>query len=220
MSQNWFIEIEPFSHPFTCMIVGPTQCGKTFFLKSVLDDYKSLIKPIPNKIFYCYNQWQPLFESFKLSIPSINFNEGIMDLTSINENDTNLVIFDDLMTECIKNEHIMNLFTVGSHHKNTSVFFITQNIFSKGKYSRDISLNSNYLILFNNPRDKLQLSILARQMYPGDVNFFIESFKDATKSPHGYLFLDLKQNTEEKNRVQTGILPLQKRILYTQSKII
>ncbi len=57
-------------------------------------------------------------------------------------------------------------------------------------------------------------------MYPGDVNFFIESFKDATKNPYGYLFLDLKQNTEEKNRVQTGILPLQKRILYTQSKII
>ncbi len=74
---------------------------------------------------------------------------------------------------------------------------------------RDISLNSNYLVLFRNPRDKLQLSILARQMYPGDTSFFMQSFDDATKNPHGYLFLDLKQETEERNRVQTGILPLQ-----------
>jgi len=51
----------------------------------------------------------------------------------------NLIIFDDLMSECINSNTIMNLFTVGSHHKNTSVFFITQNIFSKGKFARDIT---------------------------------------------------------------------------------
>jgi len=218
MSQNWFINEEPFSHPFTCMIVGPTQCGKTFFVKNVLENYQKLLTPIPNRIFYCYHQWQPLFESFKRDIPLIDFYEGIMDLSSLNENDTNLIIFDDLMANCIKNEEVMNLFTIGSHHKNTSVFFITQNIFSKGKYSRDISLNSNYLVLFRNPRDKLQLSILARQMYPGDTSFFMQSFDDATKNPHGYLFLDLKQETEERNRVQTGILPLQMRIIYTKLK--
>ena len=69
------------------------------------------------------------------------------------------------MSECINNEEIMNLFTVGTHHINTSVFFLTQNIFSKGKYSRDISLNTNYMILFKNPRDQQQFQILARQIY-------------------------------------------------------
>ncbi len=97
------------------------------------------------------------------------------------------------------------------------MFLLTQNIFSKGKYSRDISLNSNYLVLFRNPRDKLQLSILARQMYPGDTSFFMQSLDDATKNPHGYLF-HLKQETEERNRKQTGILPLQIRIIYTKLK--
>ena len=127
----------------------------------------------------------------------------------------NLIIFDDLMVECVKNEDIMNLFTVGSHHKNTSVFFITQNLFSKGKYAREISLNSNYLVMFKNPRDKLQLSILANQMYPNNKNFILESFADATFLPYGYLFFDLKQDTEERNRIQTGILPFQKRLFYT-----
>jgi hypothetical protein len=119
------------------------------------------------------------------------------------------------MVECVKNEDIMNLFTVGSHHKNTSVFFITQNLFSKGKYAREISLNSNYLVMFKNPRDKLQLSILANQMYPNNKNFILESFADATFLPYGYLFFDLKQDTEERNRIQTGILPFQKRLFYT-----
>ncbi len=65
MSQNWFINEEPFSHPFTCMIVGPTQCGKTFFAKNVLENYQKLLTPIPNRIFYCYHKWQPLFKVSK-----------------------------------------------------------------------------------------------------------------------------------------------------------
>ena len=74
------------------------------------------------------------------------------------------------MNQCNESEQVMNLFTVGSHHKNTSVFFLTQNIFSKGKFTRDISLNSNYLIIFKNPRDQLQFQILARQMFPNNTN--------------------------------------------------
>ena len=103
-----------------------------------------------------------------------------------------------------------------SHHKNTSVFFISQNIFSKGKFARDISLNTNYLIIFLNSRDQLQFQVLARQIFPTNTKFLIESFEDATKKPHGYLFLDLKQTTEFKNRIQSGILPNQLRVIYTQ----
>ena len=108
----------------------------------------------------------------------------------------------------------MNIFTVGSHHKNTSTFFITQNLFSQGKFARDISLNSNYMILFRNPRDQQQIQILSKQMLPQNSNFLIESFDDATKKPHGYLLIDLKQTTEERNRLQSGILPTQRRVIY------
>ena len=44
--------------------------------------------------------------------------------------------------------------------------------FCQGKFSRTISLNTNYLILFKNPRDNNQISVLARQMYPGNTKFF------------------------------------------------
>ena len=120
------------------------------------------------------------------------------------------------MTEVINDPEILNLFTVGTHHTNTSVFFLTQNIFSKGKFSRDLSLNTNYIINFKNPRDQLQFQVLARQIYGNKSKFLLESFRDATKNPYGYIFLDLKQETDYKNRVQTGILPYQKRVIYTQ----
>lgn len=212
---KWLIDSEIFLHPFTCIISGPTMCGKTFLLKEILINRHVLIKPSPDRIIFCYKAWQKSYEDFKNSIPGIEFNDGIIDMDSLNQNVNNLVIFDDLMSECIKSESVLNLFTVGSHHKNTGVFFITQNIFSKGKYARDISLNANYLIIFYNPRDQMQFNILARQMYPNNSKFLIESFNDATSKPHGYLFLDLKQSTQVKNRIQTGILPNQLRIIYT-----
>ena len=53
-------------------------------------------------------------------------------------------------------------------------------------------------------------------MFPQNYNYLIESFNDAIKKPHGYLFIDFKQKTEERNRIQTGILPTQKRIIYNK----
>jgi hypothetical protein len=37
------------------------------------------------------------------------------------------------MTEAGKSEKILNIFTTDSHHKNISVIFVTQNIFSQKK---------------------------------------------------------------------------------------
>ncbi len=116
----------------------------------------------------------------------------------------------------MNSETLMNLFT-GTQHKNASVFLLTQNIYHKGKYSREININLNYLVIFRNPRDQLQIQVLARQMYPSNSKFFIDVFNVATKKPFGYLFFDLKQSTEIKNRIQTGILPYQKRIFYTEN---
>ena len=46
------------------------------------------------------------------------------------------------------------------------VICLVQNMFYQGKESRTMSLNTQYLVLFKSPRDKQQISILSRQMYP------------------------------------------------------
>ena len=53
-------------------------------------------------------------------------------------------------------------------------------------------------------------------MYPGNSQFLIEAFQDATKQAHGYLLIDLKPSTEDKLRVRTGLLPSDKIVVYVQ----
>ena len=101
----------------------------------------------------------------------------------------------------------MNLFTRGSHHRNLSVIYIVQNLFHQGKGSRSISLNRDYLVLFKNPRDKLQILTLAKQMYPGQTDFFLNQYQEAVKRPFGYLLIDLKTTTQDNYRLRTNALP-------------
>jgi hypothetical protein len=125
-----------------------------------------------------------------------------------------LVIIDDLMSECSKDQRVSDLFTRGSHHRGISVMYLTQNLFPPGKQSRTISLNSHYMIIFKNPRDSLGIATLARQMYPKNVNYLLESFDDATCKPFGYILLDLHPTTAENLRLRTNILPNERQIVY------
>ena len=52
----------------------------------------------------------------------------------------NLIIFDDLMTEAKCDQRIADLFTKGSHHRNISIVYLTQNVFPQGRACRDIAL--------------------------------------------------------------------------------
>lgn len=216
MEQYWLIDTHVFTHPFTCLIAGPSQSGKTSLLKEILLFNNLLIEPAPQKIIYCYSVWQPVYDELKNNCKNIEFNEGIYNIDLIDTSTNTLLVFDDLMNKCETDQSILELFTVDSHHKNISVFMLSQNLFSKGKYARTISLNCSYIVIFKNPRDKSQIFVLARQMFPDNINFFMEAFSDIIKNGgHSYIFLDLKQQTLEKNRVQTGIIPGNQRIIYT-----
>ena len=87
------------------------------------------------------------------------------------------------------------------------MLYLVQNLFPKNKESRTINLNSQYMVVFKNPRDASQMSHLARQMYPGHVKFVPKTFKDATSITYGYLLVDLKQDTPEDMRLRTIIFP-------------
>ena len=111
------------------------------------------------------------------------------------------------MIDAGKDKRIVNLFTRGSHHRNLSVIYIVQNLFHQGKGSRSISLNSHYLVLFKNPRDKWQILTLAKQMYPGQTDFFLNQYEEAVKRPFDYLLIDLKTTTQDNCRLRTNVLP-------------
>jgi len=190
-------------HPFTAIVAGPTGSGKTVFTFKFISEAASMISPPPEKIIYCYGEFQPIFNDY----PHIIFNEGLPDIELSDGKERTLLVLDDLMGGT--NDSVSNIFTKVSHHRNVSVLYLSQN-WNDGT----MSLNAHYIVLFRNPRDALQVATLARQMYPGKSKFSVEAFKDATDKAFGYLLLDLKPDTEEKYRLRTNIFP-GKRSLYT-----
>ena len=121
-------------------------------------------------------------------------------------NKRNLIVFDDQMIDASKDKRIVNLFTRSSHNRNLSVIYIVQNLFHQGKGSHSISLNGHYLVLFKNPRDKLQILTLAKQMYPRQTDFILKQHEEAVKRPFGYLLIDLKTTTQDNCPLRTNVL--------------
>ena len=203
MNNDKNYNIEVFSHPFTAIIAGPSGSGKTRLLLEIIKKAKQLIHPTPQRIIFCYGNWQKSFDKLN----HVEFHQGLPDIDELmlTPHERKLVIIDDLMEEANNNINIQNLFTRGSHHFNISVFLLTQNIFSKGKFARTINLNAHYTILFDYPRDRTQIKYLAREAFPANSLALLEAYTDATQQPHGYILIDNKQGTPEEIRIQTNI---------------
>ena len=111
-------------HPFTCIVAGPTGCGK-MFITLLLQHASSFIDPPPEKVVWCYGELQHLYST----IPEVRFVDGLTDESLFNSKTKNLVIVDDLMTET--DGRVTNLFTKKGHHCNTSVVHLVQSMFRK-----------------------------------------------------------------------------------------
>ena len=196
-----------FKHPCTIMVSGPTGSGKTKFVERILIERKFSV--VHNKIYWIYSEWQPVYDTLQRAIPQIVFKKGLGDenefYNSLSNLNRDLVILDDQMSAVGNSKTLSRLFTEGSHHRNLSIIYIVQNLFDHGRSHRTVSLNSQYIVLFKNPRDKSQIDILARQMYPHKMKFLREAFQDATKQPFSYLVIDMHPNSSEEERVLTNI---------------
>lgn len=187
-------------HPFSAIIAGPSGSGKSHFTIKFINNLKEMCDTEFDNIFWHYSEWQPSY-----NLENVTFKEGIPNMGDFEGSKPNLVIIDDLMRE--SDGRVVDLFTKGCHHRNISVFFITQNLFHQGKGSRDISLNAHYIVCFKNPRDRAQIRHLAQQVYPENSKFIQEAYNDATTKAHGYLLLDMKQSTPDEYRFRTAIFP-------------
>ena len=70
-----------------------------------------MINPPPERIVWCYSQWQPAYMEMLVSVPNIEFFKGIPPALDVNKR--NLMVFDDQMMDGSKDKRIVNLFTRG-----------------------------------------------------------------------------------------------------------
>ena len=190
----------------TFQIVGPSGSGKTHFVCKLLQNNKKFKEKF-HKIYWHQggDGEAGLTKSEFGKLKNITVINGFDEnwLNRLQKND--VIVIDDLYQEANKEADFNNLFTKIARHREVTVIFITQNLFHQGGNHRTRNLNVHYLVLFKNPRDQTVIDYVARQSFPHNKNFLIDSFYDATSNPHGYLFLDFTQETPDESRVCTNI---------------
>src|SRR5436190_379753 len=121
-------------HPFSAIVTGPSASGKSVFVLKFLENLNVICNVQFSNIYWHYAEWSPNIRGNL----NVIFKEGLPYISEMDTTKPNLVIIDDLMREY--DSKVVDLFTKGCHHRNVSVFFITQNIFQQGRGKRDISL--------------------------------------------------------------------------------
>lgn len=190
-----------FMAPFTMIVCGCSMSGKSHFLSNLIKHRHHLIggRPIKRIIWCCKSKdfAPPDLEK------EVEIFEGLPLIQDIDP-DT-LLIADDMQLDCDKQKELASLFTVFSHHRSISTVISLQNLFAKMAHSRDLSLNTTYLVLFKNIRDKMQFSHLSRQLSPRNSNELQNIYKEATAPLYGYLVMDFNPRQPDIIRYLTNI---------------
>ena len=184
-------------HPFTCIVAGPTGCGKPTFVNRLLRFASSIIDLPPERIVWCYGQWQKTHASMAESMPEVEFVDGLPDPNTFRPETRTLVVLDDLMAET--DSRVTILFTKKSHNCNTSVVYLLQNLFPKGKENRTISLNAQYMVLFKSPRDAGQVGSIKHESIKHEVDSVSSHYRDVgTREETHIVSADFEPEQEHK----------------------
>ena len=95
------------------------------------------------------------------------------------------------------------------------MIIILQQAFNK--YLREISLQAQYILLMDTPRDRSIVRSLAKQLVPGCTSFLTDAFlKAVTGKEYGSIFLDLHpKNKRFAAWVRSELLPSESCRFYT-----
>jgi len=191
-------------------VVGPSGSGKTYFTCALLANKNIYQHPIREIYWHSGVAEGEIGETLKKikRLRRVHYVLGFPKDWLDRPQQHDVVVIDDLFEEVNKNAVAVNqLFTKIARHRQVTVLFLTQNLFHQGGKHRTRNINTQNLVIFKNPRDKTVIDFLARQAYPGNRNFLMDAFHDATHDkPHGYLFIDFTQECPDSHRVRTDIL--------------
>ena len=140
-----------FHSPCCISFSGMSGSGKTTLLFKILKDRNILFTSPPEKIMYCYGVWQEMFDSMERELP-IEFVEGLPTkaiLDKFADGTNKCIVLDDLMSDVVKSIDMQHIFTRGSHHNNLTVIYLNQNMYCQGKFSRTLSLNTQYIFILS-----------------------------------------------------------------------
>lgn len=195
--------------PFTCIISGPPQSGKTHFIIQLMRNRDRLIDKTFDALYWVYGQDNSFVRSlnnntFGLPTTLIHTLPDSFD-EYIKKSKRPLFVIDDLMSSASESTIITDLFCNKVQHANISVILNLQNIFYHGKERTTLLRCTHYLVIFKNPMDNSVPLYLASRLMPLNRKLFMNMFETATSKSHSYLFCDGKQSTPDEARYRTDI---------------
>ena len=170
----------------------------------ILQNIEELTDEAPGEIIWAYKEYQPLYDELRYELPNFRLHEGEPTQESMNAGDKRprLWVLDDMG---LGGEQGAAVFTRGCHHWNCSCICLVQNLYQDRK--RTSRINAKYVCLMRNPGDQEQVRTLARQLFPGNSHYLLESYADATKDPYSYLLIDNSQQCDPHFRLFSCITP-------------
>lgn len=198
--------------PFGMIISGPSSSGKTSFLLKFIAEAKELIYPMPASILYCFGENSQVVPILQKS--GINVYAGVPPEDVIKRQPKPLLLILDDLLLAIEEKYLNSLFTAKSHHQNFSIIFVTQNLFDKKiKIAR---INSQYLVLMRSPNSALSIRNIGVQLFPRQLDYFLDAYRQATIQPYGYLLIDMHASSDPLLRLRSGIFKEDEdRIIFT-----
>ena len=189
---------------FKIFLSGPSGCGKTTFIVNLIENINNIAKIPPRKIVYYFTEWQEKFNGMRenLNINFIEDNDMILDQVKDVDSPA-LIIFDDMLNSP-NLKTIAQLFTVHGRHMNLSLAFLSQRLFNNNEFFRQISQNSDYMCIFKNPRNSMDVRSMAMQITPKTLDL-LHIYSQATKQPYSYIFIDLTQECIPQFRYRSAI---------------
>ena len=184
------------SIPSGIVVSGPSSSGKTALVLRLLKHADELFNPSPKAI----SKWLRCqlirfiavwgYGEYSNLIPQLE-REGVIVCAGLPEEDLVrrvpkpcILVLDDLMGE-VDPKRLADFFTKKSHHNNFTVIFLSQNLFDKAL--RVPRSNAQYIFLMRAPNDMLSIRNLAHQLFPKQSSFLLDSYKQASVEPYGYL---------------------------------
>ena len=198
MNSNRIYDLR-FRTPCCIILAGPTQCGKTTWTMKFLQGIKDMFTEVPEYIAIFYHAMQPTYEEMNKKGLVNEMVKGMPEpkhielLKKFQHGKGSLVIIDDQQIN-LKSDALVQLFTASSHHYKISIILIVQNLFPKTIKFRDLSLQSQYIVVFYNPRDRTSVMHLSKQVFPGEPEFVKNAYNTISKmGAFSYILFDMHQ---------------------------
>lgn len=171
------------------LIFGPSNCGKTNVMISLLTDPKGLC--FENVYIYSKSLYQPKYEYLRKILSPIKglgyyaFSDATNIVEPSDAKPNSIFIFDDVM--CEKQDVIRSYFSMG-RHKNVDVFYLAQT------YSRIpkqlVRDNANFIVMFK--QDEMNMKHVFTDHVSPDITFaqFQEMCSMCWDNKFGFLVID------------------------------